>query len=295
MKKSYLLVAIGITSIAFVGMQKSGVEKIEKYFAKNVHVKHSGGALVGLTGAPGDANCTQCHLGQTQDGTAQHTFNVLQGLNPISNYVPGNTYNVTLQLATHDVKEGFEAIVLDTQNDAMAGSFTGNNGVGTQIKTSGSKDYATHISGSNSSSNQFWAWEWQAPATDVGPVKFYVASVKANGNGSSSGDIIYLSQHLLGSNASGITENTQDDFNFIAGYSPASNNVFLTFNALTVGNMYFNLVDLTGKSVFTYDLGESVIGDNDEQIALPENLEAGIYLIHFFVGNKAMSSQIMVK
>ncbi len=295
MKKSYLLIAIGITSIAFIGMQKSGVEKIEKYFAKNVHVKHAAGALAGKTGAPGDANCTQCHSGQTQDGTAQHTFTVLEGLNPITNYVPGNTYNVSLQLATHDVKEGFEAIVLDTQNDAMAGSFTGNNGVGTQIVSAGGKDYATHTSGSNSSSNQFWIWEWTAPATNVGPVKFYVASAKANGNGNNSGDVIFLSQHILGVNTSSITENTQDNFNFIAGYSQEANKVFLTFNTLTVGNMYFNLVDLTGKSVFTYDLGESVIGENDEQIALPKSLESGIYLVHFFVGNKAMSSQIMVK
>ena len=295
MKKSYLLVAIGITSIAFIGMQKSGVEKIEKYFSKNVHVKHAAGALAGKTGAPGEVSCVECHAGSTQDGTVQHTFNVLEGLAPITNYVPGNTYNVSLQLATHDVKEGFEAIVLDVQNNAMAGSFTGNNGIGTQIVSAGSKDYATHTSASNSSTNQFWVWEWTAPATNVGPVKFYVASNKADGNGATGGDLIYLSQHTLGVNTSSITENVQDDFNFTSGYSPEANRVFLTFNSLTVGEMYFNLVDLTGKSVFTYDLGESMIGENDEQITLPSDIETGIYLVHFFVGNKAMSSQIMVK
>ena len=294
MKKSYLLVAVGITSMAFIGMQKSGDAKIENYY-KNVHVKNAAGAQAGNTGAPGEPDCTQCHGGTTQDGTAQHTFAVLEGLNPITNYVPGNTYNVSLQLATHNVKEGFEATVLDVQNDAMAGIFTGNNGLGTQILSAGGKDYATHTSASNSSSNQFWVWEWQAPATDVGPVKFYVASNLADGNGATGGDVIYLSQHLLGASTSSIEENNQEDFNFVAGYSPEANKVFLTFNSLTVGNMYFNLVDLKGNSVFTYDIGESVIGENKEQIILPSDLDAGIYLVHFFVGNTAMSSQIMVK
>ncbi len=294
MKKSYLLVAVGITSMAFIGMQKSGDAKIENFYA-SVHVKNAAGAQAGKTGAPGEPDCTQCHAGTAQDGTAQHTFAVLEGLNPVTNYVPGNTYNVSLQLATHNVKEGFEATVLDVQNDAMAGTFTGNNGIGTQIVSAGGKDYATHTSASNSSSNQFWVWEWQAPATDVGPVKFYVASNLADGNGATGGDVIYLSQHLLGSSTSSIEENNQEDFNFVAGYSPEANKVFLTFNSLTVGNMYFNLVDLKGNSVFTYDLGESVIGENEEQIVLPSDLEAGIYLVHFFVGNRAMSSQIMVK
>lgn len=295
MKKSYLLVTIGISSMAFIGMQKSGVEKIEKYFSKNVHVKHAAGALAGKSGAPGEPNCTECHAGTAQDGLSQHTFAVLEGLSAVTNYTPGNTYNVSLQLATHDVKEGFEATVLDTQNDAMAGTFTGMNGIGTQVVSASGKDYATHTSTSNSSSNQFWVWEWTAPATDVGPVKFYVASNKANGNAATGGDLIYLSQYTIGSNSSSLAENTLDDYNFTAGYSPEANKVFLDFSSKTVGNMYLNLVDMTGKSVFTYDMGESNIGENNEQIVLPSDIESGIYMIHFFVGNNAMSSQIMVK
>ncbi len=294
MNKSYLLVAIGITSLAFIGMQRTGVEKIEKFNA-NVHIKHAAGAQAGKTGAPNEQDCTQCHAGTVQDGIPQHTFNVLEGLNPVTNYVPGNIYTVSLQLNTHDVKEGFEATVLDVAADAMAGSFTGNNGIGTQIVSAGGVDYATHTSTSNSSTNQFWVWEWQAPATDVGPVKFYIASNKANGDAGTGGDIIYLSQYTIGVNNSSLAENANDEFGFTAGYSPEANKVFLNFNSLTVGNMYMNLVDLTGKSVFTYDLGESIIGENNEQIALPNDLDAGIYLVHFFVGNKAMSSQIMVK
>ena len=56
-----------------------------------------------------------------------------------------------------------------------------------------------------------------------------------------------------------------------------------------------NLTDLNGRSVFTYDLDQALIGDNHEKIKLPESIENGIYVVHFFVGNKGMSANVMVQ
>jgi hypothetical protein len=67
------------------------------------------------------------------------------------------------------------------------------------------------------------------------------------------------------------------------------------FNSLSVGNMFFNLVDINGRSVFTYNMGESVIGENSESIVLPSELKSGVYIVNFFVGNKAMSAKIMIQ
>ena len=69
----------------------------------------------------------------------------------------------------------------------------------------------------------------------------------------------------------------------------------IDFTYLAAGDMYFNLVDMNGRSVFTYGLGQSEIGENSESIALPSDLNEGMYVVHFFVGNKAMSANIMVK
>ena len=71
--------------------------------------------------------------------------------------------------------------------------------------------------------------------------------------------------------------------------------MILDFTYTGIGEMFFNLVDLSGKSVFTYSMGESQIGINKESIALPSEIENGIYAVHFFIGNKAMTAKIMVQ
>ena len=292
MKKNYILVIAVISSIGFLAMQKSGVESVEKFLAKNGH-KNSAGAPTGKTGAPGESNCTDCHVGTTQSGAGINNLTVLDGSTPVTNYTTGVTYNVSLNLTTGDVKEGFQATVLDGSN-VMAGSFPGTGGLGTAITSAGGRNYANHTATSNNEGNFAWVWEWNAPAVDMGSVTFYVATNIANGNGNNTGDVIYLSTHVIGSTA-GLNEETADNTNFTAGYASANNKVIINFNSLSVGDMFFNLVDLNGKSVFTYKKGESSIGENSEAVVLPSEIKSGIYVVNFFVGNKAMSSKIMIQ
>ena len=293
MKKNYILVIAVISSIGFLAMQKSGLESVEKFLAKNGHTKNSAGAPAGKTGAPGEVNCTQCHVGTALDGSVLNQLNVLDGATPVVNYVPGQTYNVSLNLTSGDVKEGFQATVLDGSN-VMAGDFPGTGGVGTNVISGSGRDYATHTSSTNNEGNVFWAWTWNAPAVDMGTVTFYVATNIADGSGDFTGDMIYLSTHVFGS-AAGLIEETADNANFTAGYAASNNKVIINFNSLSVGDMFFNLVDLNGKSVFTYKMGESSIGENSEAVVLPGEIKAGIYVVNFFVGNKAMSSKIMIQ
>jgi hypothetical protein len=55
------------------------------------------------------------------------------------------------------------------------------------------------------------------------------------------------------------------------------------------------LVDLNGRSVFTYDMGNAQIGENKEKIVLPNDLKNGIYVVNMFVNNNAMSQKIMIQ
>ncbi len=291
MKKNYFFVGITALGLGALSMKDSAKIEIAKFNAK-AH-KNAIGAPTGKTGAPGEQTCTQCHSGTAQSGSTENLFVVLDGFNPVTNYVPGQTYNVSLSMASAPTKKGFQAIALDGTN-AMAGSFTGQTAGGTTISTAGSKQYANHNSTSNTDANMVWIWSWTAPATNVGDVTFYVATNKANGNTTSSGDVIYISQHVLGTTAS-IADNGTIDEQFSAGYSAETHAVVMDFNSLTSGNMTLNLVDVNGRSAFFAELGKAQIGSNKETVKLPSDLNNGIYFVNFFVNNNPMSAKILIQ
>ena len=292
MKKNYFIFSVAALALGFISFQGTGNVEIEKYLVKNQH-KNANGAPSAKTGAPGENNCTQCHSGTSQSGTSENTFVLLSGLTPVTSYTPGATYNVSLSMASAPAKKGFQATALSSSN-TMAGTFTGQVVGGTNVSTSGGRQYANHTSASNTSSNTNWIWTWTAPATNVGDVTFYVATNKANNNTTASGDAIYLSQHIVGSTAS-IDENESVKSNFVAGYNAETNAVKIDFTSLTAGEMFFNLVDMNGRSVFTYEMGNAQIGKNATSIKLPNDLKNGIYFVNVFINNTPMSAKIQVQ
>lgn len=294
MKKNYILPCLAIASMGFFAFQATSVDNgIVKKFTKSHFF--SGGAQSGLTGAPGENNCTQCHTtGTVQDGSVQNAFTLLDaGLSPTTSYIPGASYTASIQLVSNPAKRGFSSVALDG-TDSNAGAFAGSGIGGTQDFSSGGRDYVSHTITSNTDATTFWAWSWTAPATSVGDVTFYVASNETNNDGTTGGDVIYLSTHVVTDANASISESTNET-SFTAGFNTTSNKVMIDFTYLAAGDMHLNLVDMTGRSVFTSNLGQSEIGENSESIALPSDLNEGMYVVHFFVGNKAMSANIMVK
>lgn len=296
MKKSYILPTLALASFAFFAFQRMDSNGVIVEFKKQ-HLLQTGGGQSGLTGAPGEANCTQCHNdGSTQDGSTQNTLTVLEGTSPVTSYTPGNSYTVGLAIASNaNGKAGFSAVALDGTN-TNAGSFTGDAGIGgTQDFTASGRHYVSHMASSTNPALG-WGWTWTAPATDVGDVTFYVATNETNNSSSQFGDVIYLSQHVISAagGSAGLEENTNET-GFTAGYSASANKLTLDFNYLSTGEMFLNLVDMNGRSIYTNRMGASEIGENHESIVLPASLKNGIYVVHFFVGNKAMSSKILVQ
>jgi hypothetical protein len=291
MKKSYILTSLALASVGFFAFQHVTTETsvVEKFQKEHLF---SGGGQSGLTGAPGEANCTQCHQGSVNDGTTINSFALLDGTTPVTSYVPGTTYTATLQISGAGSKAGFSSTTLDG-SDNMAGLLVGAAIGGTQNFSAGGRDYVSHTSTSVSASSGQFAWSWAAPATDVGTVTFYIASNVANDDGGTTGDMIYVSTHTIGSTAS-LDEEVHDP-KFVAGYNAATNKLVVDFNSLAIGEMHLNLVDMNGRSVFNTNLGQSEIGENNETLVLPSELSEGMYVVHFFVGNKAMSANILVK
>ncbi len=257
--------------------------------------RYSSGAPAGKTGAPGESafSCTECHAGAVNDGRYQNILTVYDDGMEVMGYVPGEIYTVSLVLDNENVKEGFQATVLDNTNNEMAGTFLTSGSVGTQIITEMGRDYATHKSASSNAGNVSWDWEWQAPAVESGQVTFYVASNIANGNGTASGDAIYLSRHVIYS-VLNTADEMMDHHSFKAGYHQATNAVHFQFNSMTVEPMFMKVVDLSGKSVFSSNMGHSSIGANKAKVQLPETIKNGMYVVQFFLGNKPMSTKISV-
>ena len=288
MKKVLLpLSFIGLIS-ALVSVQSNSSKSIETLHFKP---QNSGGAAAGKTGAPGEQNCTACHSGSAQDGANENNLTILDGINPVTTYIPGQQYTINLAMNSNPVKKGFQATALSSA-DAMAGNFTGQSG-NTSINGT-TRIYANHTSTSNTSSAApIWSWTWTAPATNVGDVTFYVASNKTNNNGNDNGDVIYLSQHTLSAQSSSSLQE-QNTSKISIRFNSELNQVIADFSSLNVSKMSFNLMDLSGKSIFSSTLGFSQIGVNQQSIKLPSGLNSGVYMATLFIGNTPLSAKVYI-
>ena len=287
-----LLLPIAFAGIAsLVGFQNSSVYKIEQLNRSKSHVANTGGPAAGKTGAPGEVSCTQCHSGTAQSGSGVNTLVVTENLTPVTSYTPGTVYNVAISMASASAKNGFQVVALDGTN-AQAGTVTLLAASTTQtVNGSAGKKYVTQTAAGTASTA--WAFQWTAPATNVGTVTFYLATNETNNLNNSSGDVIRLSQHAYGSVA-GIAEEAFD-MDLTIGYAASNNVLSLDYAALTAGETFVNLVDLSGKSVFNESIGSTEIGDNSKAVKLPSELKSGMYIVHLNVNNNFTSKKIYIQ
>lgn len=290
MKKNNILFLSFFVATGLLSWQKSTSVKTSNY--EKLH-RNASGAPSGRTGAPGEGNCTGCHQGNVMAGSSENQFILVGSSGVVSTYIPGETYQVGLSMASNPAKKGMQVTVLNATNQ-FVGSFAPAAG-GVNFTTGGGKTYANHTAVSATSTFPLWTWEWTAPATNVGPVKFYVATNVADNNLLNTGDVIHLSNHTFNGTV-GLEENTLETVqNFNASFSAENNTMYLQFTALINGKNYLNLVDMSGKSVLNMDLGTSSIGMNKDAIRLPEYIKNGLYVVQFFVDNFPMSKTISVQ
>ncbi len=140
------------------------------------------------TGAPGSDNtCQQCHAGGSF-APAVDAFLVVEGDIALSNsYMPGATHTLVVSVNATGSPQGYgvhgTAILDDGSN---AGTF--NDQDGSDCIWLDEVD-GRHIFEQNDlCSSGTFEIEWVAPAAGSGPVSVYVASIAANGNGTSAGD-----------------------------------------------------------------------------------------------------------
>jgi hypothetical protein len=163
----------------------------------------STGPPAGVTGAPGELDCTSCHTGPSNNG--QFTIEA-----PAS-YVPGETLSITVRHTNGNSSRriwGFQLTALTAANE-KAGSLQnpGNLGLLNNDGPGNSRQYIQHSLESNfsgQSGGAHWTFDWVAPATNVGPITLYAAGNQGDGNGSNTGDQIYTASVTINPPSAGV-------------------------------------------------------------------------------------------
>ncbi len=152
----------------------------------------SAGPPDGLTGAPTEGNCTQCHFGNGLNDAGGSLMLTIP-----ETYEPNEVYTIVVNLSrTGQSRWGFEMTALDADG-ARAGSFAADEADNTQLSEVNSKQYIKQTSigtGQGTNDTHSWEFQWTAPDADIGSITFYAAGNAANGDFGITDDYIYTTQ-----------------------------------------------------------------------------------------------------
>lgn len=237
-------------------------------------VMYPTGSPGGKSGSPGDngANCTDCHAGTPSNQSDWIISPMLQ----IMGYSPGQSYPLILTGYGQNAQiYGFEMTAEDA-NGNKVGTFLPDLLGYTQIINNSSAATHTLLGTTPISDSAFWLINWTAPATSVGNITFYAAVNAANGNGSTSGDQIFLT-NLTVSPSTGIAD--RNGKNALGIFpNPSEGQINFTNEDATRGQK-LEVMNLNGQVVFTAGVSR---GDNRLDLG---HLDEGIYLVR--LGNKS--------
>jgi hypothetical protein len=155
---------------------------------------HSFGAPSGFTGAPGDGNCTACHVGTVNSGGGSVRISLIDA----TTYGPGQLIHLTVTDSDPTAQRwGFgltARLASDGTKPAGTLSLASGESLAQLDGAPGSLQYVTHTTAgtrAGTSGGATWDVFWTAPSTSVGSVTFYAAGNAANNNGQPTGDHIY--------------------------------------------------------------------------------------------------------
>ena len=132
--------------------------------------------------APNFRNCTICHSGNVGTGDGSISFTGLP-----DSYTPGEIYTIGVNMSgTNSGGYGFQAIAMVGNQVAGAMALNVNS---SQIELNG--DY---IQQSTPSASGSWVFDWIAPESNQGDIRFSASGLAAGYPSSDSGDDVYITQ-----------------------------------------------------------------------------------------------------
>ena len=152
---------------------------------------NAGSPPLGLTGAPKESTCRDCH------GRAVGKGGSVTVTGMPAEYVPGAVYILMVQVAmTGQKRWGFETTILKadgTQGGDLIATDTRN--TRRSVNRTRGRTYIAHTAAGTANGTKdlgpFWKFDWKAPDAGSGPVTIYAAGNAANGNNSDNGDFIF--------------------------------------------------------------------------------------------------------
>lgn len=252
----------------------------------------------GHTGSPGEQTCAKsgCHAGSAVNGP---NGSVSISAPDLVNweYVPGQQYTINVTVSNPGRSLfglGFEAL---QASGANAGTLSP--GVGTHILNAtvsgNSRASITHLLNGGASPNQHtFTFTWTAPSTNIGNVTFYVAGNAANGNGSTSGDLIYTSSQVV----TPFTTSNVDEFvktvNLKAYPNPVVNELRVDYSIRKAGQLEVIMFDAMGRTVKQW-MNESVVPGNFSRTLDMSEFSKGQYIMHWSIDGEVYSTEIIQK
>ncbi len=241
------------------------------------------------SGAPGETNCSGCHSSPVNPDQPALHFEFENA--PVA-YKPDSVYLMHLKIkrAGH-TKFGFVCTSLDPSN-AAAGSFSLINTSTTRIYTMGGRRYVSHTPcGADSQDSMAWTYQWKAPATNKGKIKFYLSTLVANHDHALTGDTTYtrtleldaLSQPL------GIKSNEANNIKFNVFPTLFTNGFTIDFTGAAPGQLKtISLHNIQGKLM----LKNSTTNSSHYQ-SVDETIPNGIYFLMIDVAGKKQTCKIL--
>ncbi len=152
-----------------------------------VFTSNSGGPQSPLTGAPGETgtSCNMCHGGGSYTTTVDLDLMTEDSM-VVNSYLANQSYIIRLRVSgTNSPKGyGFQLVSLDEASNSNMGAWSKLPSNVREI-TMLSRKYLVH---SSPSASGLYYFHWTAPSTDKGNIKFYIAGLSANMNGTTTGD-----------------------------------------------------------------------------------------------------------
>ncbi len=260
--------------------------------------KMSDNGKAGYTGSPGELYCTDCHstyaLNSGGGSVVLTSTNMTNWL-----YDSGVTYHMVATVSrTGNLLFGTCVEALTTAN-ANAGTLVITNTAKTAIKTktvSGvSRRSVVHNLNAGQGTNTYsFTFDWTAPSSNIGDVKFYFTGVAANSNGNENGDYVYSGNQI-------VTYNLNNGIVELAGGKeisvypmPVQDHFTLNYELKSTGTVNINLYNSTGALVA--NLAKKVLnsGDYPDNFYLPQQLSSGTYILSVETDSGIRTRKILI-
>ena len=193
------------------------------------------------------------------------------------------TYSITLT-GTHSGvgKFGFE-VTSESSGPQKVGTWIITDPA--QTKLTNSNSAATHTSGGTNPSgdSKSWTVDWTAPASGTGEVLFTAAFNAANGNGGTSGDVIYRSFMSVAQSTVGLNDIAEAGIQI---YPNPATDYFVVEHAPGADMQIF---DLNGRLI------ETRKGLSIEEKVMIDNFEAGLYFVVVKKDEESFNHKLIVK